>query len=115
MEPAEARESATNVDAVSQDRDSCDDGCSIGSYKPIVRDFIAQNALTISICLVILATGLVGCAILFVYLCFRYPDSANIVLPLIMLPIGSVAIKQGKKVADVIIKSRANKIKDTAK
>lgn len=48
----------------------------------------------------ILAVGISVALSLFVWLMFKYPNSANVVVPLIMVPIVQMCIKLGGKVID---------------
>ena len=43
--------------------------------------------ILVSVCLVLLSLGAVGALLLFVYLSFLYPHSANILLPVLLAPV----------------------------
>lgn len=75
-----------------------------GDTDRSLRVFFQANPplIVTSICLIILSMGAVLGALLFIYLCFRYPDSANTLIPLISAPLGYLVIKHGKKVLDAV-------------
>ena len=89
--------------------------CSAGDYVPSFGIIFAKKySLAISICLIILSIGLACAAILFVYLCFRYPSSANIILPVFVGLLGGTAIKYSKGAAQTLSdRLRANKEPNT--
>jgi hypothetical protein len=92
-----------------ENSDPCSSPCAFSYWCPVGRAFLAQNVIAIGISLIILAIGLVGCFALFIYLCFKYPSAANIILPLLGLPAALAAFKGRKKIADVYTKLGQNK------
>lgn len=72
-------------------------------FSPVRITLAGTPALVlIGISLIILTVGVVLASLLFVYLCFVYPSSANIIIPLILLPLGVSVTGISKKVQDAI-------------
>lgn len=58
------------------------------------------------ICLIILSIGVVGALLLFVYLSFIYPASANVLIPVIFAPLAVLIFGNSKRVKAAITAGR---------
>lgn len=82
-------------------------GRSDDDHSPFRVSLTGTPALVIvGICLIVLSIGAVACMLLFIYLCFTHPDTANLLIPLLLAPLGGAVILSGKKVADAFIGER---------
>ena len=76
-----------------------------------VLDEIAESpnaaALVIyGLCAIVLSIGAAVAMVMFIYLSFKYPDAANTLIPLIILPAGTLIMTHGKKALNAITDRR---------
>jgi hypothetical protein len=105
------KESDINASS-SRESDSCDSGaCDASGYGFSFGSFLEKNPLILGSCLILLTIGAILCMVLFIYLAFQKPDAANIVIPLLLLPVGGIVAKYGGRAINGY-KSRPDQGKD---
>lgn len=74
--------------------------CALGVVDELIDSPIVLGALSVS--LVIVALGVVGSLLLFIWLSFQNPDKANIVIPLMATAISTIGVANGARIARTI-------------
>lgn len=81
-------------------------GCRPGCILPLLQD--QPSLVFAALIALILSFGVVACVFEFIWLCFLYPTAANVLIPLILVPLAIEAKRNGKQALDAISAHRAS-------